>query len=359
MDEENINLMPEDQRSKERELLAKQKRNWEHDLVIPDQVDKMDKSKPSGSKVSVWTKLFKSKKFPKPNKDEIKQDKKPSKPSKAFTPVDKVEPKFDWPKIEDSKFKTHKKTSKDKDKKHKKDKHKDAKIPIVPDLEQKPMQESKPAVPPVVPDKKDELNLADWHQPKQAIRAKFVDEGVDLIPTSVKIKSWPQIRNLLLVSFVLSIIIVALFYIGLMWQERKNINERQLSMQGISELEEEILNFQSTNQEIKDLAEDIKTIHTILNQHIYWSNFFELLEKYTVQEVHYQGLTAGNNGALVLDAIGPNFDAVARQLKALQSPEATELAREVSVTSATLTEVGVSFNVNFILNSQLFYYENN
>ena len=62
MGEDNINLMPEGKRSKEKEIVAKQKKNWEHELVIPGQVDKIKKSKKSGSKVSIWTKLFKSKK---------------------------------------------------------------------------------------------------------------------------------------------------------------------------------------------------------------------------------------------------------------------------------------------------------
>ena len=416
MGEDNINLMPEDQRSKEQNLVAKQKKEWEHELVIPGQVEKTKKGKKSGSKVSIWAKLFKSKKPKKVKESKVDQDKKPIKTDKVFTPVDKVEsvlpshsdkvpkqkkkkhkkkkkdknkhepvkheeikftppavpqdkveanfsspapvkteepePKFDLPKIEDHKFETHKqaKKKKKKKKKHKKDKQK-------PD-------EKKEVMPPASGPGKDDdgLNLADWHQPTSNIRARFVEEGVDLIPTAVKIKSWKQIRNLLIVSFVLSIVVVALFYVGLMWQERKIINEKQAAIQGISDLEEEILAFQAQNEKISALAKDIKTIHAILKQHIYWSNFFELLEKYTAQELYYQGLTAGNNGALTLHAIGPNFDAVARQLKALQSVEARELAISVSVTSASLAEINadepsVSFDINFVLNPTLFYYE--
>ena len=415
MEEDNINLMPENQRSKEKEIVSKQKKDWEYDLVVPGQENKFDKGKKSGSKVSVWTKLFKSKKHKKVKEDKVTQDKKPVENVKTFTPVDKVEsvlsphnaktpkqkknkhkknkpakiqqkpaenkevkfvapvvpqdkvetnfsskdpvkveetePNFDLPKIEDHKFETHKQAKKKK-KKKKKNKHK--------------QEEKKPVMPPATGPSKDDdgLNLADWHQPTSNIRARFLEEGVDLIPTAVKIKSWNQIKNLLIISFVLSVVIVALFYVGLMWQERKIINEKQLAVQGISDLEEEILSFQAKNEEISALAEDIKNIHAILNQHVYWSNFFGLLEKYTAQEVYYQGLTAGNNGALTLHAIGPNFDAVARQLKALQSEEANELAISVSVTAAALAEIGadepsVSFDINFILNPQLFYYENN
>ncbi len=407
MGEDNINLMPENQRSKEKEVVAKQKKDWEYDLVIPGQVEKVKKGKKSGSKISIWTKMFKSKKPKKVKEDKVIQDKKPVEKTKTFTPVDKVESvlkshngkapkqkkkkhkkeknkhkpekqkevkftpppiphdkvethfsgpapvkaeepeiKFDLPKIEDHKFETHKQAKKNKKKKKK---------------------EPKPVMPAAAGPSKDDdgLNLEDWHQPASNIRARFLDGGVDLIPTAVKIKSWSQIKNLLIISFVLSVVIVALFYIGLMWKERKIVHEKQLAIQSISDLEEEILSFQAKNQEINDLANDIKTINAILNQHIYWSNFFTLLERHTAQEVYYQGLTAGNNGALTLHAIGPNFDAVARQLKAFQSPEAKELAISVSVTTASLVEAGdgeepvVSFDINFILNPNLFYYDNN
>jgi hypothetical protein len=410
MGEDNINLMPEGKRSKEKEIVAKQKKNWEHELVIPGQVDKIKKSKKSGSKVSIWTKLFKSKKSSKPAKDKSKitQEKKSVEAVKTLTPVDEVESifskhnshpdkpkkqkhkknkhkkhkdakldkvetnisslvpkdkvessfsvkpkeeelKFDLPKIKDHKFETHNQV-KEKKKKHKKKKKQKPVTPLA-----------------TSPDKgSEDPSLADWHQPVKSstIRAKFVEDGgVDLIPTAVKIKSWPQIRNLLIIAFTLSVIIVIFFYVGLMVEERKTVNKKQIAIQSISKLEEEILGFQSKNQEIKDLADDIKTIHTILNQHIYWSNFFELLEKYTAQEVYYDGLTAGNNGALILHAYGPNFDAVARQLKALQSTEATEFVTDVSVTSATLssdTEAGgVVFDIGLVLNPRLFYYENN
>lgn len=198
-----------------------------------------------------------------------------------------------------------------------------------------------------------------FHQPEPRIRARFLDNdgGVDLIPAASRLRTSGQIGGLALIVFFIALLVVGLFYGTLYYQ--KEIIKKQISNRSeeIADLEQEILSFTDLNQEIRSLGDNIKLFNGILSRHIYWNNFFNLLEKYTVKEVYYKGFSAGSDGALTLTAIGPNFDAVARQLRVLQQDGAREFVSQAQISSAKLTDYGVEFSVVVVLNSGLFYYK--
>jgi len=219
-----------------------------------------------------------------------------------------------------------------------------------------PREEPKSPPPVQAPEPAPE-KIGGFHTPQP--RARFLDNesGVDLIPTAAKTRSWKQVTNLVIVSVIGSLAILVLFYGGLIWKDKDIEKQKQLKSQQISDIEEQILSFRGTNDEIKIMGDEIKLIHGLLNQHIYWTNFFELLEKYTVEGVYYTGFSAGTSGGLTLGAVGPDFNSVARQLKVLQKEEASEFVTSVSITSASGSESGVTFSIVLILNEDLFYYQ--
>ena len=111
------------------------------------------------------------------------------------------------------------------------------------------------------------------------------------------------------------------------------------------------------NKEIKSLGEQIILVYNVLNKHIYWTNFFELLEKYTLEDVIYKGFAAGMGGEITIDAVGINFDSVAKQLKILEQSE--NFITNVEISSAILSEEGVEFSITLSLDPNLFYYQEN
>jgi Tfp pilus assembly protein PilN len=149
-----------------------------------------------------------------------------------------------------------------------------------------------------------------------------------------------------------------IFYGALFFQEQNVRKQHEIREQSISGLEEQILDFEELNQEISELGDQIVVVNDALNQHIYWTRFFELLEKYTVAEVTYGGLSAGTGGALTLSARGDDYESVARQLTVLQSEQAKEFVQSVDISNASLIEnQGVGFDIILVLNPSLFYYE--
>lgn len=197
-----------------------------------------------------------------------------------------------------------------------------------------------------------------FHQPQPRIRARFLEDGgVDLIPAAARIKNARQILNISLLALLAAALVVGLFYGALYYQKNTVVQKSLNQTRQISDLEREILDFAEINEEIKQLGDEIRLVDEALNKHVYWTNFFALLEQYTIPEVYYKGFSAGKEGALTLEAVGTDFYAVARQLKVLQQTEAQGFVDRADVSTAALTEEGVNFNLVLILNPNLFYYK--
>jgi len=126
----------------------------------------------------------------------------------------------------------------------------------------------------------------------------------------------------------------------------------------IKDVQASILNFESLQDQISVLEDQITSVDWLLQRHIYWTKFFTLLEKYTLDDVYFQGFSAGINGNISLKAHGPDITSAARQLKLLQGEPAKELVSTVSVTRVTESGAeGYTFTIDLQLNNNLFYFD--
>ncbi len=196
-----------------------------------------------------------------------------------------------------------------------------------------------------------------FHMPEAGPKSSLLNGSVDLIPIAARVRSWKQISALLGLSIVLSLLILGVIYGYTIFTEQRIIAEQNNKKAEIAKIEAKILNFTELNKNISTLGQEIQLIQDTLNKHIYWTNFFSLLEKYTVADVYYSGLAVGTNGGLTLDASTKSYDSVAKQLKVLNSDAAQEFVKEASITGANKDQDGnVSFQIVLTLNQNLFYW---
>lgn len=198
-----------------------------------------------------------------------------------------------------------------------------------------------------------------FHQPEKSMHARFIDtaEGVDLVPSSSKVKTWKQISSFSLFALVGAIGVVVVFYFGFLTMSARLSSSENTTTKNITEIETKLLSFEAISQEINAVGKEVQIIYDALAKHVYWTQFFALLEKYTLANVSYGSFAAGGNSALTLNATAPDYYTVARQLKVLQDEQAKEFVSGVNISSATLSDAGVSFTIELTLNSALFYYE--
>lgn len=228
----------------------------------------------------------------------------------------------------------------------------------IPEI-RRPASASAKVVPPPASTSPAKIELTSkYHQPVANGGNRLLAEagGVDLIPTAAKVRSWRQISGLLLLAATSSILVVIALYGSLFVQQQTIIEKQKKQQQELAAIEKKILDFQDLNKNIQNLGKEITMVQDTLSKHIYWTKFFALLEKYTLPEVHYSGLSAGNSGALTLVASADSYETLARQLKLLQQETAKEFVAEVAISSATRSLQGINFNIVLTLNSDLFYY---
>jgi len=204
---------------------------------------------------------------------------------------------------------------------------------------------------------KEELS-SKFHQPAISTVSRIIDEegGVDLIPIAIKTKSWGQIAQLFIAAMVGSVVIILSFYATLYFQQVSLEKAKEEQQNKLSDLEQKIIEYEGLNDEIDVLGQELVLVNDMLNKHIYWTNLFTLIEKYTLEDVYLAGFSAGAGGALSFSATGSGYDAAARQLKLLQSEEAKEFVQSVVINSVSGGESEVRFSINLILNDELFYY---
>ncbi|MFA6106934.1 MAG: hypothetical protein WC745_04690 [Patescibacteria group bacterium] len=103
----------------------------------------------------------------------------------------------------------------------------------------------------------------------------------------------------------------------------------------------------------------------LLDRHIYFTNFFDFLEKNTLEDVFYSDFAGDNGGFYTLNAIARDFNNIARQVEILR---ADPLVRGAASTGGEYAEsgeksrddskknsaAGVSFKLNLELNKSIF-----
>lgn len=130
-------------------------------------------------------------------------------------------------------------------------------------------------------------------------------------------------------------------------------NARQLSV-NLGKIDEEITAIERNAPALNKFQNKLATLKSLLEGHIYWSQFITELEKYTLPTVSYDTLSVAPGSAMSFSATAPDFRTLARQLLILQ--EAKSLVQDVRITagSAQLDQSGdingVGFEVSFTMN---------
>lgn len=197
-------------------------------------------------------------------------------------------------------------------------------------------------------------------QSRRAPQSSPVSFDVNLLPEDLVGQYEPRKKliNLAVISGLTIVGLAAIYVIMIFYQSSivTRTNEVRTEAGTVSQ---EISSYQKQRTAALALKDKVDAIGERLDQHIYWTKFFTLLEKHTVPDVYFSNVFAADiNGTLTLDATGKDFSSVARQLLAFQ--EATDFVDTVVINSATrqtgteLTSEGVKFSIDIKLAEGVF-----
>jgi len=162
----------------------------------------------------------------------------------------------------------------------------------------------------------------------------------------------------IVLTVVICVLVVGAGYGTLFFLERdieKTLIDRQAELDGLTK---QIGDYIVREKENNSLADRVAAIKNILDEKIFWSKFFGLLEKYTLDGIYFTNLTADTSGTLTLPGVADNYHLLSQELAVLR--DASEFVKDARVTNAQLYSadkigvLGVSFQLRLVLNDQVF-----
>ncbi|MFH1235763.1 MAG: hypothetical protein V1685_02390, partial [Parcubacteria group bacterium] len=155
---------------------------------------------------------------------------------------------------------------------------------------------------------------------------------VNLVPDDLLGESQPgrKVRPVAIAG-VCALLVVILVYVGLFWYRNIVIGETKEIDEQIQQVQTSIKTFEDFRVEAEDLRRRVDDVAFLLDHHIHWNTFFELLETYTLTDVYYTDATIGSGGIVDLNAIARDTVTVARQYALFQN--AGDFVQDVSITA--------------------------
>jgi hypothetical protein len=186
--------------------------------------------------------------------------------------------------------------------------------------------------------------------------------NTDLIKDEVEIRfDWSSNLASFLLLFILSFIIVAEASVIFKWwgQEREEVSSLYLEEE-ISYIKGEIEKIKPEYDQAVEFSDRLKLSTGALQRHIYWNNFFALLETNTLKNIYYRNFSGNIYGKYVLPAVSNNVLAISYQSKVFS---ASDMVLDTSVSDESIINIEeegqdsrsiINFNFNLDLNEMLF-----
>ncbi|MFA5420630.1 MAG: hypothetical protein WC280_01210 [Patescibacteria group bacterium] len=160
---------------------------------------------------------------------------------------------------------------------------------------------------------------------------------------------------LLLVSFA---ILIELFLLLTWWGEIKKDESESYLKDEINYVISEKSRISNDYEMVLKFKNDASISFAILDNHIYWSNFLDYLEKNTLKAVYYRNFSGNINGIYTLPSVTKDVRAISYQSQAFNLDEQTSSVNtsdEIIGSSGISASSGhVNFNLNLNLRPRLF-----
>lgn len=202
-----------------------------------------------------------------------------------------------------------------------------------------------------------------FHVVPKAEKSKL---DINLVPEELVIKMYPNAVQQI-VGIILAIAVPAFLVFGVyvLIDSQQNIIEKKIvqATNDQNELIDFIDGFQNIQKDNIRMQDKLLAVSKLLEKHIYWTKFFSLLERYTLNEVYYTEFTADTSGEFMLpavasigigsdvkDQVASSYQKAAQQIVAFQ--QADDFVDEIRVDNLEIVfsdkagVKGVKFDLN-------------
>ena len=164
--------------------------------------------------------------------------------------------------------------------------------------------------------------------------------------------NWKKNIIFLLFGLIFVVLVIGCFYAQLVYREYKSNMEGKGLDSEIKVLNIKIKNIKKRNYEIEEFQEKLNIAARLLDNHIYWTNFFKFLEENTLTNTYYTNSISGDTaGFFSFDTVTENYRSIDDQVRILKT---NEHVLKADVSSGSVSEEdeedkNVKNGVNYIL----------
>ncbi|MFH0854194.1 MAG: hypothetical protein V1891_01750 [bacterium] len=154
--------------------------------------------------------------------------------------------------------------------------------------------------------------------------------------------------------------IAAFIYAALIVKEKISYGDvKNLEAEKIA-AEKEIEGLRDVQDEASQIQNDVALAGYLLDNHIYWDKFFEIIEEHTILGVRYKKFNVDIVSQLKLDAVAENFEMLSRQISIFN--KATDYFSNIKLSSISAIQDkktgkvgGIEFSISMDINRDVFY----
>ncbi|MCF7906551.1 hypothetical protein K9L04_01300, partial [Patescibacteria group bacterium] len=178
----------------------------------------------------------------------------------------------------------------------------------------------------------EEINFIKENE-KDRIEINLIPDNVSTIPV--------QINKMIKSGFIFgfSITIIFLIYLGIYLYGQSSEKKVEDIRAENTKLEQQYKSYKESLEDIKNTKQNLDEIIKLLDSHIYWTKFFNLLEENTIPEVFYYNFTGDTSGQMTLNAITDSYLSVSRQMIAFKNAE--NFVDSISVNNASANKLKI------------------
>ena len=196
-------------------------------------------------------------------------------------------------------------------------------------------------------------------------KKKKVVDNLDLLETNLIkdeieiIYNWKKDLSIFFVLFLIVAVFVAESYIFLYnWKKQKEIENSYYLQTEITATELKANNLKDQYIKAIEFKRRLELSSAVLNNHVYWTNFFNFLEKNTLKDnIYYRSFSGDVYGEYILPAVSNDVLAVNFQSKVFSDNpniNSSAINEEEIINDEDTGKTHINFNFNFNLNPKIF-----
>lgn len=168
---------------------------------------------------------------------------------------------------------------------------------------------------------------------------------------------WKKNVITLAIFVIMSLTFLGGIYWGLLYLEQQKKAEIDSITNLFINIDSQVKDIEGEIKEVLIFKDKLSLVKGMLDKHIYWTNFFELLEENTLSEVYYLDFSSNSEGEYELEAVANGYDIIEAQVKKMKK---NKYIKNIEVSKAQILESDdnyinmVEFNIKIAIDKNLF-----